>query len=89
MSAITTPTAPNQALLDSDCEGTPASRDRLRDENAELINRLELLQRTLEGIVADNAAARRQLARLRAENRALRAALAGRNPAMSMRFSAS
>lgn len=78
MSARITKAAPNHAPLDRGPGVRPSRRDLLRDENISLVNRLMVLRCALEGLAVDNAAARRQLAQLRAENRALRAALAER-----------
>ena len=50
--------------------------EHVRDQNVALVNRVIMLRGTLEGVTTDNAEGRRQLVRLRTENRALRAELA-------------
>jgi predicted nuclease with TOPRIM domain len=52
-----------------------STHDRLLDENAALVSRLASLRELLERVTAETASLNRRQARLRAENRALRAAL--------------
>jgi hypothetical protein len=49
--------------------------DPLRDENVALVNRLASLRALLDQVTAETVSIRRSYARLRAENRQLRAAL--------------
>lgn len=49
--------------------GIPGHRERVADDS--LIDRVIMLRRALEGLSNDNAALRRQIARLRAEKREL------------------
>lgn len=53
--------------------------DRLLEENIALVGRLTLLRSVLEHSTNENADLRRQMARLRTENRRLRSELANRD----------
>lgn len=62
-------------------ESSASVLERLERENAALAHRITLLRPALHGLVRDAANARRELARLRAENRELSDRLAGRRAA--------
>ena len=52
--------------------GSPPARDPLHEENVKLVGRVQQLRRGLEAAARENGQLRRELARARAENSALR-----------------